>query len=355
VRAYRDFVDSRVIKGQQQIRVAISWHSAGRQVLWPYGYTKTDLPKTMSADDRKAFVALGKEMARLNGYRPMQSSDLYVTDGDMGDWAYGIHRILHFTLEMAPGKSKRYYPSAAELDADLKNNRQAVLYLLEQAGCPWRAAGLGATHCGPLNDDFETARGWTVNHAGDDTASKGKWARAVPVKTSTKQGVKQRRATPSGQHALVSGPKGGKPNAYDVDGGVTSVRSPAISLGSGSGWRVNLRWYFAHNAKSSTADYLRLSVLHSGSATTLLEVRGKAANRNADWSSSTLDLDAWAGKTVRLLLEAADGGPDSLVEAAVDDVRVYRNAGSGLKSAGVSWGRKHDPRMSRLSGGPGMG
>ena len=41
-------------------------------------------------------------------------------------------------------------------------NDQAVLWFLEQADCPYRAAGMGDTHCGPLNDDFETARGWQV-------------------------------------------------------------------------------------------------------------------------------------------------------------------------------------------------
>ena len=37
-----------------------------------------------------------------------------------------------------------------------------------------------------------------------------------------------------------------------------------------------------------------------------------------------MNLDAFAGQTVRVTVEAADGGADSLVEAAVDDVRVYQ-------------------------------
>jgi hypothetical protein len=35
-------------------------------------------------------------------------------------------------------------------------------------------------------------------------------------------------------------------------------------------------------------------------------------------------MDPWAGQTVRIVLEVADEGPDSLVEAAVDDVRIER-------------------------------
>jgi hypothetical protein len=36
-----------------------------------------------------------------------------------------------------------------------------------------------------------------------------------------------------------------------------------------------------------------------------------------------VNLDAFAGQTIRLTVEAADGAADSLVEAALDDVRVY--------------------------------
>jgi carboxypeptidase T len=338
VRAYRDFVNSRVVSGRQQIRAGISWHSAGRQVLWPYGYTRTDVPKTMSAADHKAFVALAKEMARLNGYRPMQSSDLYVTDGDMGDWAYNSHRIFHFTFEMAAGKSKRYYPTPAELEKDLTANRRAVLYLLEQAGCPYAAAGLASTHCGPLNDDFETGRGWQVNPAGTDTATKGQWQRAKPQRTANRAGVKQRGSVPSGRLALVTGAKAGRnANANDVDGGLTSVRSPAFKLGNGSGWRLRFTYYFAHNRRATNVDYFRVSVLAGGKRTTLFEQRGRAANRNANWSTVTLNLDAFAGQTIRLLIEAADNGADSLIEAAVDDVRVFRAGGSAAAAAPLSW------------------
>ena len=40
-RVVRDFVNSRVVGGRQQIRVHLTLHTNGEQVLWPYGYTKT--------------------------------------------------------------------------------------------------------------------------------------------------------------------------------------------------------------------------------------------------------------------------------------------------------------------------
>jgi carboxypeptidase T len=327
-RHLRDFIESRVVGGLQQIKAIFNWHSYGEQIMWPYGYTLTDVPKTMSADDHKAMVAIGTEMANLNGYQPIQGSDLYIYDGDFMAWAYGVHRIVGFTFEMYPKPNQKaiaFYPDPSVLDRETERNRLASLYLMEQADCPYRAAGLSATHCGPLNDDFETSRGWTVNPSGTDTATKGAWERAVPEKTSTAAGVKQRAGTPSGRHAMVTGAEAGtSANANDVDGGVTSVRSRSIKLGNRTGWRVTFRHYFAHNAKSSKVDFLRLRVVSGGVSTTVFEQLGRASQRNAKWSSTTLNLDAYAGKTVRLIFEAADNGPDSLVEAALDDVRVYR-------------------------------
>ena len=45
-RAIRDFIASRRIGGRQQIKAAITFHTAGEQVLWPYGYTNADVPAT---------------------------------------------------------------------------------------------------------------------------------------------------------------------------------------------------------------------------------------------------------------------------------------------------------------------
>ena len=39
-RAIRDFMASRRIGGRQQIKTAITFHTAGEQILWPYGYTE---------------------------------------------------------------------------------------------------------------------------------------------------------------------------------------------------------------------------------------------------------------------------------------------------------------------------
>jgi hypothetical protein len=56
----RDFVDSRVIGGVQQIKANIDFHTYDELVLWPYSYTLTDVPADMTQDDHDTFVAMEK-------------------------------------------------------------------------------------------------------------------------------------------------------------------------------------------------------------------------------------------------------------------------------------------------------
>jgi len=146
--AYRDFVRSRVIAGQQQLRMIISWHSSGKLILWPYGYTTADVPSTMTSDDHAVFVAIGKKAASLNGYTAEQGSDLYISDGTQGDWAYHEQKIFQLTFELGPGGAPNFYPAGDRIGRLTTINRSAVLYLLDQADCPYRAAGLASKYCG---------------------------------------------------------------------------------------------------------------------------------------------------------------------------------------------------------------
>ena len=63
-------------------------------------------------------------------------------------------------------------------------NRDAVLYLMELAACPYRAIDKADAFCGPLYDDLEVARGWNVDPEGTDTARRGAWSRGTAAKSS---------------------------------------------------------------------------------------------------------------------------------------------------------------------------
>jgi carboxypeptidase T len=145
----RDFVESRVVGGMQQITASIDFHSYGELVLWPFGYTFTDVPPDMSQDDHDVYVAMGQAMAATNGYTAEQASELYITDGTIDDWTYGVHRILTYTFEMYPVTSGQggFYPPDEVIPAQTARNRAAILYLLEQAACPYAVIGKQAQYC----------------------------------------------------------------------------------------------------------------------------------------------------------------------------------------------------------------
>ena len=152
-------------------------------------------------DDRDALAALGRRMAATNGYTPMQSSDLYITDGDEIDYAYGVQHIFMYTFELYPSHAKvsttaRFYPPDEVIGPQTERNREAILMLIEAAACPYKVIGKAATHCGALYDDFETYGGWATNPLGTDTAVAGRWQRADPAATPRQAG-----SVPSGSRA----------------------------------------------------------------------------------------------------------------------------------------------------------
>src|SRR5690606_9719340 len=131
-------------------------------------------------------------------------------------------------------------------------------------------------------------------------------------------------AAAGGDGALVTGAAAGSdPGANDVDGGTSSIRSAPITLPAGTR-TPSFSWYLAHLNNSSSADYLRVSVVGPNGSTTVLNQPGAATNRAGTWRTHQADISAYAGQTVRLHVEAADAGTASLVEAGVDTIAITR-------------------------------
>lgn len=189
----------------------------------------------------------------------------------------------------------------------------------------WQTESGGTTGGGIFTDDFETARGWTVNPNNTDTATAGAWERGSPERASFK-GLKQTGTPHGGANLLVTGRTAGS----DVNGGLTSIRSPAIVLPAGmNGLQTSFWYYFAHDSRATNADFFRVKVI--GSTTeTVFQINGRARNQNAAWQKQSISLDAFAGQTVRLQFETMDGANDSIIEAAIDDVDLRQTAVAGL-------------------------
>lgn len=145
----RDFVNSRVVGGVQQIKATIDFHTYSQLVLWPFGYTTATTTTGMTADQYNTFATLGRQMAATNNYTPEQSSDLYITDGDLLDWLWGVHKIFAYTFEMYPASAAGggFYPPGSVITRETTRNREAVLQLAEAADCPYRVIGKESTYC----------------------------------------------------------------------------------------------------------------------------------------------------------------------------------------------------------------
>ncbi|MDQ4133702.1 MAG: zinc carboxypeptidase [Actinomycetota bacterium] len=150
VDAVRRFVDSR-----PNLRAAISYHSYGDLILYPYGYTYTDVPDDMDPLDHRTLAAIAGQMASTTGYTAQQASDLYITDGDMLDWVYGVHGVHGFTFELHGG-TYGFYPPDEAISAEVAKNRDAAIYLTQVADCPVVVAGGKCSEIANFDGDKDT-------------------------------------------------------------------------------------------------------------------------------------------------------------------------------------------------------
>ena len=177
-----------------------------------------------------------------------------------------------------------------------------------------------------FRDDFEQARGWSLT-AGRNTATSGRWQRGDPQPT-TYSGITIQQGTCQGPSAncLITGLSAGTAvGNYDVDGGMTSIQSPAIALPAGGQITLTFRIYLAHLNNASRADFISVRVVGGNGAVQTVWSRGATANTvGSTWATRTADLSAYAGQTIRLRIEAVDNAPNSIIEAGFDNVVITR-------------------------------
>jgi hypothetical protein len=138
-------------------------------------------------------------------------------------------------------------------------------------------------------------------------------------------GPQAARHTVSNTNDLVTGRlAGADAGTHDIDGGVTSIRSPLTALPSTGTLTLSLSYYLAHGSTSSSAGFFRVSIVHSGGTTPVFTGTGAASDVDAAWTVVNANLTLYAGQSIRILIEAADAAGASLVEAAVGDVTIIQ-------------------------------
>jgi carboxypeptidase T len=119
---------------QKNITVALSLHTFSELILYPWGGKSTGV----GGQDEKLIKKMANDMARMNGYKPMQSSSLYIASGDTCDYLYGELKVYCFTFELSPSSMGEggFYPGESLIPVVFEDNFKPMLYLANAAKNP---------------------------------------------------------------------------------------------------------------------------------------------------------------------------------------------------------------------------
>ncbi|NUM44309.1 MAG: isopeptide-forming domain-containing fimbrial protein [Anaerolineales bacterium] len=108
--------------------VYLDLHSYSRLVLWPWGGYNTPTA------NGSAFQTLGRKFAYFNAYTPVQSYELYPTDGTTVDFGYGDLGVASFVFELG----NNFFESCSYFESTLlPQNLNALLYAAKTVRTPY--------------------------------------------------------------------------------------------------------------------------------------------------------------------------------------------------------------------------
>lgn len=129
VQVVRDLISSK------NFQALISYHSYAQDILYPWGYTTTLTPD--DARLRTLAAGMAQRIRAVNGrvYTYGAAAEtLYMTNGDLTDWAYGTYGILAYTIEVPPMDSRNggFFNAEADIQPIFLENLPAMTYLIDQ-------------------------------------------------------------------------------------------------------------------------------------------------------------------------------------------------------------------------------
>ncbi len=174
--------------------------------------------------------------------------------------------------------------------------------------------------------DFETPVGFSAGAPGDD-ATTGVWVRVDPIGTAA-QPEDDNTATGTLAWVTGQGSLGGGLGDNDVDGGTTSLVSNQIDLSSTQSARISYaRWYSNNAGAAPNTDVFEVFVSDDdGQNYVPVETVGPSgAGTSGGWIEAEFSVGDFVDltSTVRVKFVASDLGDGSIVEAGIDDVRIF--------------------------------
>ncbi|MFT7676072.1 MAG: choice-of-anchor B domain-containing protein [Planctomycetota bacterium] len=200
--------------------------------------------------------------------------------------------------------------------------------------------------------DMQAADGWVGGAAGDN-ASTGIWERGNPNGTAAQP---EDDHSPIGLRCWFTGQAnpGDSVGTNDVDGGTTTLLSPVIDLSSLTDPLITYwRWYSNTAGGAPNADIFQIDISDNGGSTwSSVEVVGPSGpGTSGGWIEHSFNVADFvsATGTVQMRFRASDLGTGSIVEAAIDDLRV-----AGVNCGPPLFTRYCDPAVTNSGLIPGM-
>jgi choice-of-anchor B domain-containing protein len=174
-----------------------------------------------------------------------------------------------------------------------------------------------------VSDACESSSGWTVGGNGD-MAYAGTWINVDPNGNDA-QPDDDHSATGTKCWITGNGPPGGGAFSSDLDGGTTTLTSPAWSVANMSDpWVSYWRWYSNNTGLNPNSDSMPIQISGDGGATWVqVELVTENAGKWVERKIRVRDFVTPTAGTIRMRFIARDLGGDSNVDAGIDDLQVY--------------------------------
>ncbi len=177
---------------------------------------------------------------------------------------------------------------------------------------------------GAYEDDFEVDLGWTVKPG----ASKGEFERGIPEATfynskMANPGFASPQST--GPYCYVTGaPAGDSPQDFNLEGGKTEFKSPAMDLTGYRDAALSFDYWFFNDLIDSFPENVEFKVVAFDGEKyfEILKTKSSASQWKTFGPVSLKNFFEYDDKSIEIIFVASDYYPFALVEAAVDRFKI---------------------------------
>lgn len=107
--------------------IAMSYHSYSELVIWPWGYTHDD------PEHEPLMRTIGEKLMDITDYASWKDQGGYKVSGEWGDWMYGSHGVLAYTMELNRGNQGGFHPLQEFIIPTVRMNLGCNVYVSEIA------------------------------------------------------------------------------------------------------------------------------------------------------------------------------------------------------------------------------